>query len=169
MVPAHLVAFWPSLVDLLEPTHFSGLLTPWNSGISTSLGVGHHLAMLLGAVLAGCSHHLRGSLPRTLFPRPGPCSTYLVKRVRHRFRVDSSAFCRIQPAAPQATLQCGLPLPSGPECPQLSYVANLPWPLGWGWGREQFLKRMRVVLQGRGLRVVTKQEGATCSRGPLCR
>lgn len=72
VVPAHLVAFWPSLVDLLEPTHFSGLLTPWNSGISTSLGVGHHLAMLLGAVLAGCSHHLRGSLPRTLFPPAGP-------------------------------------------------------------------------------------------------
>lgn len=153
MVPAHLVAFWPSLVDLLEPTHFSGLLTPWNSGISTSLGGGHHLPMLLGAVLAGCSHHLRGSLPRRPFPRPAPCSTYLVKRVRRRFRADSSAFCRNQRAASQATLQCGLPLPTGPECPQLSYVANLPWPLGWGRGREQFLKRMRVVLQGRGLQV----------------
>ena len=160
MVPAHLVAFWPYLVDLLEPTHFSGLLTPWNSGIPTSLGVGHHLPMLLWAVLPGCSHHLQGSLPGRVLPRPAPCSTYLVKHVWHRFRADSSAFCRNQPAASQAPLQCGLlPLPSGPECPQLSHVADLPWPPGGR--REQFLKRMRVVLQGRGLQVVIKQEGAT--------
>lgn len=86
-------------------------------------------------------------------PSLAPGSTYLVKHLWHRFHTDLSASCRDWLAVSQAPLWSGLPLSLGPECPQLSYVVTLPHLLV---AREQFLERMRVVLQGRCLHIVVK-------------
>ena len=160
--PWGLLIWWFSGFSWYISSNTPTCLAFWPRGILAflPLSLDHHLPTLLGAIPIECSNHIQGSLPSKVPPSLAPGSTYLVKYLRHRFHMDLSASCRNWLAVSQAPLWSGLPLSLGPECPQLSYVATLPHVLV---AREQFLERVRVVLQEDASTLLSRSGGA----GPL--
>lgn len=124
MGPAHLVVFWLFLVYLLNHTHLSGFLTPWDSGISTSQSgsslsypAGNHSNRVLkshpgfpsqqSAPLPGPRFHLPGQAPLAPVPYRLVCLLQgLAGRFPSSFVVWSSSF--IRPRVPSAELCCDL-------------------------------------------------------------
>ena len=121
---AHLMVFWLFLVYLLKHTHFSGFLTVWNSGISTSRSgsspsypAGIHSNTVLrshpgvpaqqSAPLPGPRFHLPGQAPLALVPyRLVRLLQELAGCFPSSFVVWSSSF--IRPRVPSAELCCNL-------------------------------------------------------------